>query len=190
MFLVSLYVHLGLFVVLYILRRRWRVHKTIRRAFGGNNNQHLRDNRNFRYDLFVAYAEGDEDWVHGQLTPELEERMGLRLCLHQRDFHPGRHILDNIESCVNVSRKVMMVFSPHFALSEWCQFELTLCQRHVMDRGDYLVVVYLHDVPERDLTAGMMAILRTYTYLQWSEEPGVAAYFWNNLRLALDDVIH
>lgn len=189
-FVAAFYSNCGLFGILYYLQRRFRVRQTIRRALGGgNNNQRLPGIGNYEYDLFVAYAEGDEDWVRGRLTPELEERMGLRLCIHQRDFHPGRHILDNIESSVSVSRKVMMVFSPNFARSDWCQFELTLCQRHVMDRGDFLVVVYLHEVPERDMTPGMMAILRTYTYLQWSEEPGIAAYFWNNLRLALHDVI-
>ena len=187
------YMYIFLFVALYFLRKRLRVQRSIRRALGGNNNnnnnQQLLAEENLEYDLFVAYAEGDEDWVRGQLAPEVEGRMGLRMCLHQRDFHPGRHILDNIESSVCASRKVMMVFSAHFARSQWCQFELTLCQRHVMDRDDCLVVVYLHDVPERDLTPGMMAILRTSTYLLWSEEPGDAAYFWGGLRHALHAVI-
>ncbi|KAK7108091.1 toll-like receptor 2 type-2 [Littorina saxatilis] len=181
---------LVLLSVLYCLRSRFRVRKMIRRALGGNNHnndeEQLLDQARYEYDLFVVYAEGDEDWVRGSLMQQLEERRGLRLCIHQRDFHPGRHILDNIESCVEASRRVLVVFSPHFALSEWCQFELTLCQRHVMDRGDYLLVVLLRDVPERDLTPGMMAIMRTYTYLQWSHHPEDRAFFWDNMGLALN----
>ena len=43
--------------------------KVIRRALGWNNDyQQLPDIGNYEYDLFVAYAEGDEDWVHGWLT--------------------------------------------------------------------------------------------------------------------------
>ena len=160
------------------------------RAFGGGENGvRFGQNENFQYDVFVAYAEGDEDWVRGHLMPELEGRLGLRLCVHQRDFHPGRNILDNIEDCVESSKKVVMVFSTHFAASQWCQFELSLCQRHVMDNDDGLLVVCVEDVQPREWTPGMMAILRTTTYIRWLEAPRHRAGFWNSMATALADVI-
>jgi hypothetical protein len=71
----------------------------------------------YTYDVFVSYAEEDGDWVRNVLMPVVEECLGLRLCLHYRDFHPGKQILDNINCCVEGSRRMMFIFSPHFAQS-------------------------------------------------------------------------
>lgn len=144
----------------------------------------------FKYDIFVSYAEEDKDMVFNHLQPELEGRLGLKLCLHQRDFHPGRNILDNIEDCVGSSKKAMMIFSTHFAHSPWCQFELSLCQRHAMDRHDELVVIHVNNTPDCELTPSMAAIMRTSTYISWSEQGEGKALFWNSLLVALGDVIH
>jgi hypothetical protein len=51
--------------------------------------------------------------------------------------------VDNIEKFVARSRKVLMVFSRHFARSPWCQYELTFCLSHLIDCDDVLVVVML-----------------------------------------------
>ena len=180
---------LVLTVVCSSWRLRWRVRPLLQRVFRIRNDRRLLDEeQNFEYDVFLSYAEEDDGWVRGHLMPELEGRLGLKLCLHQRDFHPGRNILDNIEDCVESSKKVMMIFSTHFARSRWCQFELSLGQNHVIHRNDELLVVCLHEVAPRDLTSGMAAILRACTYLRWSEQREELAFFWNSLRGALSDV--
>ncbi|KAL8613594.1 hypothetical protein ACOMHN_022013 [Nucella lapillus] len=160
------------------------------RAFGGRENGvRFAANNDYIYDVFVAYAEGDSGWVRQHLLPELEGRRGLKLCLHQRDFHPGRNILDNIEDCLERSKRALMIFSTHFALSQWCQFELGLCQRHVMDNEDVMLVMCLEDVQPREWTSGMMAILRTSTYLRWPEDPRDTGRFWGIMLTALHDVL-
>ena len=174
-------------------RLRWRVRPLLQRVFRIRNDRRndrllVDDEEKFQYDVFVSYAEEDDGWVRDHLMPELEGRLGLRLCVHQRDFHPGRNILDNIEDCLESSKKAMMIFSTHFARSQWCQFELSLGLRHVMDRDDELLIVYLHDVAPRDLTAGMAAMMRTCTYLRWSERAEELTNFWNSLRMALRDL--
>jgi hypothetical protein len=143
------------------------------------------NDRHYEYDVFVSYAEEDGDWVRNVLAPEVEGRWGVRLCLHQRDFHPGKQILDNIESCVNDSRLMMFVFSTHFAQSRWCRFELSLGLHHAMCHNENLLVVYLSNVAAEDLTAGMAAILRSNTCLRWAERGWEAAQFWRSLRAAL-----
>lgn len=171
-------------------RLRWRVRPLLQRVFRIRNDRRLVDDEeNYLYDVFVSYAEEDDGWIRDHLMPELEGRLGLRLCVHQRDFHPGRNILDNIEDCLESSKKAMMIFSTHFARSQWCQFELSLCQRHVMDNDDVLMTVCVEDVRPREWTSGMMAILRTSTYIQWSEDPQHRANFWNIVVNALNDVI-
>ena len=61
--------------------------------------QRLEDGQ-FDYDLFVCYAKEDMDWVSEHLMVELENKRRLRLCIHERDFVPGKNILDNISDCV------------------------------------------------------------------------------------------
>uniref|UniRef100_A0A671R180 TIR domain-containing protein n=1 Tax=Sinocyclocheilus anshuiensis TaxID=1608454 RepID=A0A671R180_9TELE len=52
-------------------------------------------NATFRYHAFISYSQHDSTWVGSQLVPELE-RSGLSLCVHERDFEPGKWIVDNI----------------------------------------------------------------------------------------------
>ena len=75
------------------------------------------------------------------------------------------NIVDNIAQCVESSKKILMVFSKHFALSPWCQFELTFCLSHVMDVDDALLIVIVDDVQSRDMTAAMMAVLTWITVM-------------------------
>ncbi|XP_025082331.1 toll-like receptor 4 [Pomacea canaliculata] len=173
-----------------LFRYRWHFRLLLYEAFrAGSNRRRRRLRRNFQYDVFVSYAEGDLSWVLTHLIPGLEDRMGLRVCLHQRDFIPGHNIVDNIADSVEGSQKMMMVFSQHFARSQWCQFELALCLSHVMDHDDDLLVVRLSDEStSRDMTAAMMAVLKTTTYIQWEDNVEARNSFWGRLTIALQDL--
>lgn len=46
-----------------------------------------------QYDAFISYNAHDEPWVIRQLLPKLEDEQGWRLCLHHRDFEPGKTVL-------------------------------------------------------------------------------------------------
>nr|KAG5701134.1 hypothetical protein BaRGS_002610 [Batillaria attramentaria] len=178
-------------LVSLLFRYRWHIRLVLYEAFRGRG-EYRRwrlQQQHFQYDVFVSYASEDLQWVREHLMPELEERLGLRLCIHQRDFLPGNAIADNIEESVQTSKKVMMVFSSHFAHSQWCQFELRLCLSHVMEHDDALLVVLLHDVPAHDMTSTMMAVLKTTTYIEWGEEQDARASFWGRIRIALNEIL-
>nr|KAG5714288.1 hypothetical protein BaRGS_018505 [Batillaria attramentaria] len=108
--------------------------------------QQCRPSGDYDYDLFVCFASEDKEWVLGHLKPELEDRLGLRLCLHHRDFNPGRTTVDNIDRCIDASKRVMMVFSSSFARSSWCQHELEVSRNQVIEENDSLLVVLRHSV--------------------------------------------
>ncbi|KAK7112900.1 toll-like receptor 2 type-2 [Littorina saxatilis] len=148
-----------------------------------------RQARGFRFDVFLVYAEEDMKWVENELLPVLEDEWRLRVCVHQRDFVPGKHIVDNIADCVDESDRVVLVFSPHFARSQWCQFELKYCQSCVMDRDDVMVLVALEETESRDMSSAMLAVLRTTTYIEWADEEAARSSFLGRLSLALNDVV-
>nr|KAG5691246.1 hypothetical protein BaRGS_015214 [Batillaria attramentaria] len=194
---VSVYISITITLLVVILtlisllyRYRWHIRLALYEAFRGRGDRWRRlQEHDFQYDVFVSYASEDQDLVFQHLIPELEGRLGLRLCLHERDFIPGKHIVDNIVHCVESSKKVMMLFSADFARSPWCQFELTLCLTHVMDNDDALLVVRLHDVASRDMTSAMMAVMKTTTYIEWEDQADARASFWGRLRIALHEIL-
>ncbi|XP_076453390.1 toll-like receptor 4 [Babylonia areolata] len=172
-----------------VFQYRWHIRLMV--AFRGHGEIMRRRlmEEHFTYDVFLSCAEEDEDWVLRHLLPHLEGRQGLRACFHKRDFLPGKNILDNIVDSVKSSKKFVLVFSKHFALSRWCQFELDLCLGHVLDNDDALVVILLDDASSRDLTSTMKAVLGTMTYIQWQECPDVRASFWRRLELSLAEIM-
>ncbi|KAK7100937.1 toll-like receptor 2 [Littorina saxatilis] len=187
---------LMLTLVAVFFRYRWHIRLLLYEVFRGKGRNAGLPADYFRYDVFVSYAEEDVLWVRHHLVPQLEVRQGLRLCVHQRDFTPGRNIVDNIYHSVHDSRHVLTVFSRHFARSQWCQFELALCLTHVIEHGDTLLVTCVDDVTcSGQLTPTMMAVLNTTTYIQWDWASGRASdrasdaqhSFWARLRLALTD---
>ncbi|KAL8584636.1 hypothetical protein ACOMHN_002365 [Nucella lapillus] len=198
---VSLFIIQGSSVTILILmlgslffRYRWHLRLLVYEVFRGRDDaRRLRlQANNFDFDVFVSYASEDLSWVRQQLMPKLEKELGLRLCIDERDFVPGRNIADNIVQCVESSKKVLMVFSQHFVRSQWCQFELALCLTHVMDHDDALIVVCVDDVTSRHMTSAMMAVLKTTTYVQWREEEDAEdaeAAFWGRLQLALKEIV-
>ncbi|KAL8622952.1 hypothetical protein ACOMHN_027073 [Nucella lapillus] len=174
-----------------LFRYRWHLRLLMYEVFRGKDDARrvrLLAN-NFDFDVFLSYASEDLPWVRQQLMPKLEEELGLRLCVHERDFMVGLHVVDNIVQCVDGSKKILMVFSQHFVRSQWCQFELALCLSHVMDYDDALIVVCVDDVTSRQMTSAMTAVLKTTTYVQWREEEDAEASFWGRLHLALNEIV-
>jgi hypothetical protein len=143
---------------------------------------------NFQYDVFVSYASEDFLWVRRRLMPQLEDRLGMRLCIHDRSFIPGQNIVDNITDCVESSKKILMVFSKHFVRSQWCQFELAYCLSHVMEHEDALIVACVDDITSYEMTSAMMAVLKTTTYIQWENHADAIRSFWGRLEIALHEV--
>ena len=178
-------------VTTLVFRYRWHLRLLMHEAFRGRNDyRRLRLQTNvFDYDVFVSYASAELPWVREHLMAELEDRLGLRLCVLERDFISGKNIVDNIADCVQSSKKILMVFSKDFVRSQWCQFELAYCLRQVMDYDDALIVVCVDDVTSRNMTTAMMAVMKTTTYIQWAEHDDAIGSFWGRLHLSLRDVI-
>jgi toll-like receptor 13 len=177
------------FVLLF--RFRWHLRLVLYEAFRGRDDVRRRylQQGHFDFDLFVSYTSGDLRWVQRHLIPELETRLGLRLCIHDREFVLGENIVDNIADFVQRSKKILMVFSKDFKNSDWCQFELAYCLTHVMDYDDALIIVCLDDVTSYELTSSMMAVLKTTTYIQWWETMDAIRAFWGRLQQALHEVL-
>ncbi|KAM6147911.1 toll-like receptor 2 [Erethizon dorsatum] len=142
------------------------------------------------YDAFVSYSEPDSYWVEELLVQELENcEPPFRLCLHKRDFVPGKWIIDNIIDSIEKSRKTVFVLSENFVKSEWCKYELDFSHFRLFDENDDAAILVLLEpiekkaVPQR--FCKLRKIMNTRTYLEWPAEAAQREGFWTNLRAAI-----
>ncbi|XP_036390534.1 toll-like receptor 13 [Megalops cyprinoides] len=142
----------------------------------------------FTYDAFISYNSQDELWVLNQLLPKLEQEQGWKLCLHHRDFQPGRFIMDNIVESIYASRKTICVITRKYLESEWCSREIQVASFRLFDeQKDVLVLIFLEDIPACQLCPyhRMRQLVKKRTYLTWPKPGEDTRVFWQKLRLAL-----
>lgn len=148
------------------------------------------EDKDVEFHAFVSYSQHDADWVHGTLLPNLEGPAGgLRICQHEKNFVPGKTIIENIISCVEKSRRSLFVLSAHFVKSEWCHYELYFASHQRLSHGlDSVVLVLLEPLPQYLIPSKyyqLKAMMGRHTYLEWPEDRAKHRLFWANLRAAL-----
>ncbi|CDQ83878.1 unnamed protein product [Oncorhynchus mykiss] len=142
-----------------------------------------------QYDAFISYNAHDEPWVLRELLPELEGEQGWKLCLHHRDFQPGKPIIDNIMDGIYGSRKTICVISHRYLESEWCSREIQVASFRLFDeQKDVLILVFLEEIPTHQLSPyhRMRKLVKRRSYLSWPRAGEQTGVFWQQLRLALE----
>ncbi|KAM9450325.1 uncharacterized protein Hap1MRO34_021010 [Clarias gariepinus] len=143
----------------------------------------------FKYDAFISYNVQDEPWVVEELIPNLEDEQGWRLCLHHRDFEPGRSIIDNIMDGIYSSRKTICLITHNYLRSTWCSKEIQMANFRLFDeKKDVLILIFLEDIPTCQLSPyyRMRQLVKKKTYLKWPKHGVDTRVFWQKLRMALE----
>ena len=144
------------------------------------------DDTQYVYDAFVVYNGTDVSWVKDELLPAMEEDAEFTLCVHDRDWLLGRDIVENIVQSIESSRKTLLVVSNAFAISQWCQLELTLAQHRILeDDRNAMILVLLEPLKRENITPRLSLQMKRQTYINWTEDPVGQALFWKKLRRAL-----
>ena len=77
-----------------------------------------------KYHAYVSYNDEsriDDDWVMNNLQPNMEEGPEpQKLFIKNKDFMPGQSLIMGIGENIQLSRKTILVLSPHFVESQWC----------------------------------------------------------------------
>ncbi|XP_076349861.1 toll-like receptor 4 isoform X2 [Tachypleus tridentatus] len=147
----------------------------------------IQEAENYIYDVFVSYNSAETEWVYQRLLPALETgEIRLKVCIHDRDFELGRPITENIIEAIAKSRKTLLVLSDSFVKSNWCMFELNMAQHRLMDESrDALILVCLSRVDEKLISKNLKYLMKTRTYIPWTEDVVGQKLFWKRLKLAL-----
>ena len=81
-------------------------------------------NDNYDFDGFISYSNRDYDWVLNILYKHLTEDMNIAICVHDKDFIPGRSIANEILRCIDQSRKVIFVVTRSFLECDWGNYRV------------------------------------------------------------------
>ena len=125
--------------------------------------------RKREFDAFVLYHfDTDDDFVVNHLVPQLEHTRDFKLCIHSRNFTPGRDIIDNIEEAIKDSNSAIIVMSQGFVDSMWCREEFTHC--YIENMKDPYFNLFVIMVQPADTLNNKSAYMKTFiankTYLQ------------------------
>ncbi|NXK29717.1 TLR1 protein, partial [Arenaria interpres] len=172
----------------WYVRMTWQWTQTKRRAW---HNQPEEQEGVLQFHAFISYSERDAPWVKNELMPNLERGEGcVQLCQHERNFIPGKSIVENIISCIEKSYKSIFVLSPNFVQSEWCHYELYFAHHKLFsETSNSLILILLEPIPPYVIPARyhkLKALMAKRTYLEWPKERSKRALFWANLRAAIN----
>ncbi|XP_058049115.1 toll-like receptor 2 [Ahaetulla prasina] len=142
------------------------------------------------YDAFISYSEQDSEWVETIMVEMLEQsNPPFKLCLHKRDFMPGKWIVDNIIDSIEKSSKTLFVLSENFVRSEWCKYELDFSHFRFFDENnDTAILILLESIPTKTIPerfCKLRKLMRTKTYLEWPSDKDQQQLFWFNLKTAI-----
>ncbi|NXH18241.1 TLR1 protein, partial [Bucco capensis] len=171
----------------WYVRMTWQWTQTKRRA----RHDHPKEQEGFlQFHAFISYSERDSVWVKNELIPNLEKGEGrVQLCQHERDFIPGKTIVENIINCIEKSYKSIFVLSPNFVQSEWCHYELYFAHHKLFsENSNSLILILLEPIAPYVIPARyhkLKALMAKRTYLEWPKERSKRAFFWANLRAAI-----
>ncbi|XP_075608419.1 toll-like receptor 1 [Balearica regulorum gibbericeps] len=171
----------------WYMRMTWQWTQTKRRAWHNNPEE---QEAVLQFHAFISYSERDSLWVKNELIPNLEKGEGcVQLCQHERNFIPGKSIVENIITCIEKSYRSIFVLSPNFVQSEWCHYELYFAHHKLFsENSNSLILILLEPIPPYIIPARyhkLKALMAKRTYLEWPKERSKRALFWANLRAAI-----
>ena len=181
--LVSIVIIIGGIIYRYRWRLRYFYYMTKARYAGYAPLRNPDTDRLYEYDVFISYAENDYQFVTGEMYNKLKES-GLSLCLHQKDFIPGRPIGENIAHAVRNSKITLVVLSPEFLESKWCMYEFNMARMEgIYSReGENVICVLMYKAVNVALVSPeMRECFESESYSSYPNTEEERPYFWQML---------
>ncbi|CAI9582147.1 unnamed protein product [Staurois parvus] len=143
------------------------------------------------YDAFITYDEKDlavSDWVINDLCDQLENRGGkhILLCLEERDWEPGKAIVDNIAESINQSKKTLFVLTKNYVKSGKFRTAFYLAMQKLMDENrDVIIIILLQPVLQHSQYLRLRKKICKSSILEWPTNPHAESLFWQKIKNVL-----
>ncbi|XP_056416506.1 toll-like receptor 8 [Hyla sarda] len=143
------------------------------------------------YDAFITYDDKDlnvSDWVYNELCHQLEENgdRHILLCLEERDWEPGKAVVDNIAQSINQSKKTVFVLTKKYVKSGKFRTAFYLAMQKLMDENmDVIVIVLLQPVLQNSQYLRLRKKICASSILEWPANPHAEHLFWQKMKNVL-----
>ncbi|XP_072181144.1 toll-like receptor 4 [Diadema setosum] len=136
----------------------------------------------YEYQQNIMCHDDDDDWVHGVLRPELEERMPhlQRVAYGDEALRATMYYIDAVHHIIDSSYKTVLLISNHCADDAWFITKVRVALEHVNETGlDKVLLIFLEDLPDERLPYLVRLFLsRERPNLLWTEDPDGQNLFW------------
>lgn len=135
------------------------------------------------YDAYICYSPKDEEFVIESLARELENGYpSYHLCLHYRDVPQFEatyaQFPDLVVEATEASRRIIVVLSKNFILTEWSQIEFRQALQRALRKNPHKLIVVTVGLVSRD--PELKSYVKTGLEITWKEKR-----FWERLRYAM-----
>ncbi|XP_062591147.1 toll-like receptor 4 [Saccostrea cucullata] len=138
----------------------------------------------YKYDAFLSFADEDRAFVDKVVEQmEKDSNVQFKLCIHYRDFTPGKYISKNIVKAVHSSRKTIVFMSRAYLKSHWCNYELRMAvtEESHMDRKAIIMIV-LEEIPKAELSLEVLQYFQKNSYIAKPNNEQEMKLFWRTLK--------
>lgn len=132
-----------------------------------------------KYHLYISHSE-EEAIQAMQIGRNLESRFFLRCMLSDRDFTPGERICHNIHHEMLKSVNVLLILTPSFLKSPWCDVEARLAVQMSYDPNFTLQIIPLK-LRDLDADSDLPPFLKPFVCIDAQRESDVPAKINNTL---------
>ncbi|KAL4648489.1 interleukin-1 receptor accessory protein, partial [Arapaima gigas] len=143
------------------------------------------------FDIYISYARNsaEEQFVHMTLQRVLENELGYKVCIFDRDSLPGGTITDETLRFVGRSRRLIVVLSPAYVLQgTQALLELKAGLDSMALGGDLRVIlVQYQPISRSDWVRELRRARIALTLIRWKGEKSaeLSSRFWKQLQVEL-----
>ena len=135
--------------------------------------------KEFKFDVFISYGDGDRDFVTVDMLQNLEVDGGKRLNIRDRDFELGEVIAVNISKAIRTSKKTFLLLSRHFLRNKWCNFEMNMARMEAIHmKRTVIVIIFMDEIPAKVLPIEIVDLLRHSPNMDIPKDKGLRVAFW------------
>uniref|UniRef100_A0A8D0GF29 Interleukin 18 receptor 1 n=1 Tax=Sphenodon punctatus TaxID=8508 RepID=A0A8D0GF29_SPHPU len=143
------------------------------------------------YDAFVSYLKdcvptcGEEREFALEILPKaLEGHFGYKLCIFERDVSPGGAVVDDVNSLIDKSRRLIIILSKNY-ISDKVMYELESgLHKALVERKIKIILIEFMPVGDFNFLPKSLDLLSSSKGMKWKEEKSLPlnSRFWKNLR--------
>jgi len=109
----------------------------------------------------------------------------LRVCVHERDFQIGVTLVENVVSCIESSRKIVLVLSDAFLQNNWCRFETHVALTQIVEHERNSIILVQLSTLRGQPTSDVNYLIQSRTTLPWHQSSQKQSQFWLRLKQEL-----